>query len=505
MQAMPAESAPRAASTTPGAQGRPVATTLTVAFIAALCLLPALWNGFPLVFSDTNGYIGRWDGNFPIQPPYYSFAIWITSRPISLYFSLLLQALIAAYVIYLFFRTVAAVQSTLTIAAYGATIAGLTQLPWVASYIMPDVFGGIAFACVLLLFLTPSGLSRAEWWFVFLTAVFSAIVSTANVLILTALCVGLVIARYALPQGRLPHDRTSRQSVVLCGLTYIALVISLAVLPNRLAYGRWTLHSGSGAMLFNLLLDSGIAQAYLRQNCPRVSQKICSILPALEAINHPQAFLWDGLADKTHAWTDRDGEFARVSHLIMAARPLDVAKLVLQQAAEQFTTISLGAPGSAELQPYAGQNSDVRKSLLHYLPGLYPRFVAARQQRGTIRAYYPATFYLLTTLVGYAALLGLLVPALRAPDRAGSVVLAAGLAFIVLGMVVQGGLVSPQPRYGAKVTWVAWLVAIAVFHRLLFPAVRDGRDLAEPRRAARGDLADDRGSVRPPTWTGDKT
>lgn len=465
---MRADTTPRPAAGRPAARARRLAAALAVGFLTLLALLPALWNGYPLVFPDTHGYVLGWRGAFPIVPPYYSFAVWITSRPVSLSFTLLVQAAVTASVLCLFLRSVGGVRSPRLVAGYGALVLGATQLPWVASHIMPDVFLGVGFACLMLLFLTPGKFGTGARLFLFAIAVFSAIVSTANVLILCVLAVGLVAAQLAFPGA--PDER---RPLVRRALAYLAVVMALAVLPNKVAYDRWTVHAPSGAMLFSLLVNQGIAQDYLRQHCPDVPGDVCSFLPALEKVREKEEFLWEGLAYRMGAIPDREGRFASLARRIMLERIGEVAPVILRQTLGQLASISLAQESMSELRSYAG-DSEVAESIRDNLPDEQAAFAAALQQQGTIVAYYPEWFYVTTTYLGYLVLFALIPAALRASDRTALTLLLAGIAFILLGAMVQGGLVYPQPRYNAKVAWVAWLAAVAAAHRMF---------LATPARA----------------------
>jgi hypothetical protein len=456
--------------------GRPLAAILAVAVLTLLAVLPALWNGYPLVFPDTHGYLIGWRGAFPISPPYYAFAVWITSRPVSVPFTLLVQAAVTASVLYLFLRGVGRVRSPLAVAGWGALVLGATQLPWVASHIMPDVFLGVGFAALMLLFLAPRSLGTGAGLFVFAVAVFAAIVSTANVLVLCALAIGLVAARLAFP-GRAEAGRPA----LARGMAYLGIVLALAVLPGKVAYDRWTVHAPSGAMLFSLLVNHGIAQDYLRRHCPEVPGDVCRFLPALKNVQEKEEFLWQGLAHEMGAIPDRDGRFTRLARRIMLARLGEVAPVILGQALGQLGTISLVHEEMSTLRDYGG-DSEVARSIRAHLPGEQTAFAAALQQQGRIAAYYPGWYYVATTWLGYALVLALIPAALRASDRTALALLVAGIAFLLIGAAVQGGLVYPQPRYNAKVAWIAWLAAAAAAHRMFFPA-REGEPRREPSAA----------------------
>jgi hypothetical protein len=281
---------------------------------AALVLLaayPLLLNRFPIVFPDTAGYVTWIPG--PVEPIYYQLFAWLVSRTASIYLVVLLQAAAAVYLIALFFRCVTGTRSVAGRAASTAAVLLLTQLPWLAAWIMPDVFAGLGAGGLLLLLWFRARLSVREQVWLGALVVFCAVVATANVL----LYLGLGAACLA---GRRLLSRRGRDPGAWRVAALLALAMwTLSVAPNLAHYGRASMSTTGSVRLFSRLVDARLAQKYLRLHCPSEPIFICRRLPELEAYHTPEAFLWRGLPDLNRAWTDPTGAYGRLAHAIVAA------------------------------------------------------------------------------------------------------------------------------------------------------------------------------------------
>ena len=118
---------------------------LVLAGTLLLCL-PAIWNGFPLVYSDTGAYLATaFEGKVPMaRPTGYGLFIGYTSWGGNIWLPLVAQSLLFAWLV---MRTanVALPNSNMRIGYMVSmvVIAGTTGMSWYASQLMPDVFTGL--------------------------------------------------------------------------------------------------------------------------------------------------------------------------------------------------------------------------------------------------------------------------------------------------------------------------------------------------------------------------
>jgi len=112
---------------------------------------PAIYNGYPLLYWDSAGYIHDWSHH--IRPVGYNVFIWITSVRVSLWFTVFAQALITSY---LMMRTAGMIlgqnspASILAAFSILLSVILLTSISKYTSWLMPDIFTSWVFFGFLL-------------------------------------------------------------------------------------------------------------------------------------------------------------------------------------------------------------------------------------------------------------------------------------------------------------------------------------------------------------------
>jgi hypothetical protein len=131
---------------------------------AAFLLWPALWNGFPIVFADTGTYLTQaihhyagWD-----RPVFYSLFMLPLHATVTLWPVVVVQALLAAWVLKLVCRALLPTMSTLTFVSGVFILSICTWLPWLVSELMPDLFTPLLVLVLCLLAAVPERLSPPQ-------------------------------------------------------------------------------------------------------------------------------------------------------------------------------------------------------------------------------------------------------------------------------------------------------------------------------------------------------
>ena len=423
---------------------------------------PAIMNGFPLVFSDTNVYVAPLSEQWSGTPPFYSMFVRLVSR-VSLLGVPAVQALCVLATLELGFRALAPGAHPPARALGGLLVVVLTQLPWLTSWLMPDVFGGLGALAILALLLGPVR-PASERLFLGLIVLAAALFSTANTLIYVGLgAIGWVIRSYWL------RERSDRP--LLVGATAaLGVALALPMAWNVTWFNAWRLNVGGTAMTFSKFADAGLAQRLLAETCPDHPIPICQHLGELKAIPESQSFLWEGdppLAGLLSAWEDENGTFGILVRRIVRRFPLEVAALV----AGDIVTLAGRVTLEKELEPSKADDG-VGGALQSYYPRLAPLFDAARQQRGSLLQLYHATYYKLGALLGYVGLLIVALASFRRHDRALAALALLTFIAVAAGIAVQGGLVGPYARYHVKFVWLPWIPIIVWTLRFSSPLQR---------------------------------
>ncbi len=220
-------------------------------------LWPALWNGYPLLFSDSGTYVSQvverhlgWD-----RPPFYALAVMLVSLRFSLWPVVLAQGLLTGWILHLLRRMLWPEIGAWSLPVLAAVLSLVTALPWVTAEIMPDFLTALMAAALWLLLVRPGGLRRVESWALALLIAGAIACHQANWPIATLLGVGLWLIR-RLFGGRVAHKR----GAVLQLLVGPALGIGAMLGANLIGHGRLALSPDGDVLLIDRLVGAGPAR-----------------------------------------------------------------------------------------------------------------------------------------------------------------------------------------------------------------------------------------------------
>jgi hypothetical protein len=459
---------------------KPIAISLVSLILFAVALTwPALYNGFPLVFSDTGTYLATLTERIvPIDRPiYYGVFVGAAALLLGLPAVPFIQGLAVSYVSLLFFRWLAPDASRAAEWLAIAAIALLTPASWIASWLMPDVFGGLVILAPLLLLLAHDRLRPLHKILLCGTLLFALISHSGNVLLF------VVFGACATVAGAMAIETVSRRAVALpavLGLT----AIFLSMLPNAINYGRWTMNPGSQAFIAARLVGDGFMQRYLAIHCPaEPTGLLCDRQADLAGITNND-FLWDKVpspGDATGVWKERAHDYRDLNFRVIADQFGGIALQSASNIAQLLVRTELGNdPIDHNFRTFSDAQSVSRRIALHF-PEEQARYDASRQQTGTLRLQPVNWLHRAWTWASYVLLAAAAVVAWRRNDRL--LVVTAGLVFLglVLNAAVHGALSGVYTRYQAKVTWIPTLVAIASLSALLHNWRAHARSADQPR------------------------
>ena len=440
----------------PGTGGRVATRGASLAAILAAALLlalPALVNGYPLVFIDTVSYLEQtvlwsvsWDKTY-VYGPFLLLGHW----RLSLWGALALQCAAIGWLLWLVARAVWGGARPLAFVALVAVLAALTSLPWFAATLMPDVMSGVAVLCVFLLGFAAHRLSRAEAVFVVaLGAV--AIGSHLSHLVVAASVLGIVVL----------VGRRLRPSLLAALPAALAVVALLSV--NLVVNGRAVLSANGATFLLARLQDDGPATRLLRARCPDAGWHLCAHVHRLPMDS--DEFLWDPdsplhrEADGTAIFMGSvriSPEAREIVAATLAAYPLDVAAAMLRNGLRQILLTEIGDTlGNEHLDLSA------RRMVAAGFPHELAQFDGGLQMRGLL-ADVAAPLHLpqaVTLLLAVPLALFAWWRAARAGDRPRLGLVLAALVGLAANALVTGALSKPHHRYEARIVWLLPLAAL---------------------------------------------
>jgi len=431
-----------------------MAWALAVAFGTLTLLLPALWNGFALVFFDTGGYIDRAVemSLYPGRSVFYGFFLWLGSLGWWFFWGpIMFKSLLCLWVIHLILRCHYLPSGPVSTAVTCAGLSLATGISWYTSQLMPDILVPVAVLALWLLSSSWTMLRPGERAGL-MAATLLALVSHNSCL---ALAIGLllVLALLKLVTHRLDRGFSLH---LLSPAAIVAGALLLIPAGNWAVSGKLTYSSGGEAFLYARLVQAGIAQKWLAENCPVAGIKLCALQKRIPKTS--DEFLWSRTSP-FQALGDWTGTAAKKELGFLVEETVkDYPDLVLWSSLEatvdQFLMLETG-DGLDNYQDYT------RKVFNKLSPEIAESFNAAdQQQRGITQRLFDRLNWVHLP-IAYGSLFGLILVVLIGLRRrqyemaalAGYVLLALwGNAFIC------GALSSPFDRYQSRLIWLATLV-----------------------------------------------
>jgi len=427
----------------------------------ALAVLPLLWvaaiNGFPLLFSDSGGYLRTGtEQYFPLdRPASYGLLLLPFYTLGGLWAAVVAQA---AFVTWLIARTLRAVVGRCSPGRLFGTTAALaagSSLPWFVGQIMPDLFAGVVGLLVYLLVCADDRLAR--WERIAFPLLLAGIIACH--LSFVPIAIGATVA------AMLCAFRTVRRAVVWSGSARAAGAIVLAVLGlstmNLIAEHQFRPSLNSNKFLLARLLDARIAQPVIADACAKRQLSICAMLPALDRADEPlpgQAYLWDPLSQRgaieRRDPARLDADEATIIRRTFAARPGAIARMVWSSWVRQIGTAQEG-----DGMVHYDADMQVSHQIATHFSRSWRAWQGSREQAGTLQSLAIIPEHVVTMLFILATLAIGGIAFWRRADRLGAFAVVM-LVTLLANAAACGVLSGVFDRYQARISWLLPLVAI---------------------------------------------
>lgn len=435
-----------------------------------LLLLPALWNGYPLLYPDSMSYVG--DGppivralflhqpstHYGLRSLVYCLLIAPLHRNQNAWPVVIAQAAAVAWILWLLVRWRVGSrgkpwQLPATYLALITVLSLLTSLGWYASFLMPDVLGPLVYLGFCLLAWGCATLHRAEQYtLVALCAV--GILAHPTHLLLSLMLLPLLALAVLL--GRWHRRQSLFAAPAWRGICLAALAIVLAVSAQLALHGALdghpSLNGERPAYLTARLVADGTGLAYLRQHCPAEPWTLCQHLDELNS--DADNFLWS--PDGVYAHTTADEQTAIVHEEPAFVRAVfrSNPSAQLQQSWLNFHQ-QLFAFGL-----YGFDNSTwISEEFAHTLPAQRSAWLASRQAREQLPldALSDLEYWV---MAGTLPLLGLLLLLLGRRNRLQLAGISVALITMIVANAALTGILSVvDDRYGCRIIWLIPLLA----------------------------------------------
>lgn len=419
---------------------------------AALLIWTAFFNGYPLLFSDSGGFLHQtlgpqmlWDKPYIYGPFLHAFHLRI-----SLWGPVIAQGLILSHLLWLTQRVVRGHATPLWHLGLCTFAALATAAPFSAALLMPDIFAPMVVLGLFLLSFGGAALTRFERGYLVALVALGIAAHLAHLPLALGLCgIALLLRLWRFPVR-----------LFAMALPVVVAVAALFV-TNAIGHGRVVLSPYGSVFLLARLQEDGPATAVLKARCPDAGWYLCAFTDRLPM--PANNFLWapDSPVNRDAAGQPRflggmllAPEAGQIVAETLRADPLGVARAMAANMAVQLMSFAIGdtldaAHFSVAVRPRIEQGFSARE---------LAAFDQARQAQGALKdALTPLNpFHLLVVLL---ALPMLAWAAWRGQGLA--LALALFLLAAVLGnALICGGLSAPHPRYGARIMWLLPVAAL---------------------------------------------
>ena len=231
-----------------------------------LCLSAALYNGFPLVTSDSGAYLTAAVSRLvpPDRPITYGLFMLVTSLRFSYWLIIWAQSLLLAA---LLLRCLVAFAPRLRSWSLRLLLVGLlawaTGFSWYCSQLMPDIFTAIGLLALGLLLL---GKFRAglEQGFLLVLLLLSTIMHSSNLLSFSLTTLGFGVVAWQ--QRLFARQLLKRAHWLAATATVLAGWVVLPAIHAAFG-GGFTVTRAAPVFLLGRLVEAGVVDAYLADHC----------------------------------------------------------------------------------------------------------------------------------------------------------------------------------------------------------------------------------------------
>ncbi len=414
----------------------------------------ALYNGYPLVYSDTGTYIvSGFEKLIPTDRPItYGFFIKFSSMGISAWFIVLFQNLITALVILKTIKLFNFNQIYLSKVYYFILIVLVlsTGISWYSNQLIPDFFAPIV---ILSLFISLKNkkLFNFEGITILIILILSAVSHFSHLLIVSALIGIILITRPFFPITR---EVSFKRTLTIAGIIFLSWFIIPTI--NYSIDKKFRISKGTHVFLMAHLNDTGILKKFLDEKCndPEfIDCKLCKYKDSLPT--DLASFIWsNNILKETGGWIESEEEYNKIINATLKD-PEYLALNIYRSLTYGFIQLTKNEIGQG-LSPYK-QGSPPYTQIHHRFKSETNNYLNSRQNQfnGLLKRDLVNTIQLILIALSLLCLTIILSPPILSKlSSTQKIFLLFIIISIVLNSFITAGLNSPCSRFQARVIWL---------------------------------------------------
>jgi hypothetical protein len=432
--------------------GQSIKWILAISFCTCALLFAALWNGYPLLYSDTAAYVFS---GFNLQSPndrpimYGLFLRLFSLNGRSIWLIVIAQAAILSYLLQeLFFTLYSKRLPWFVLPIVVAALSVTTGVSWTSSLMLADVFTPIALLAAILFLLREELTAHS----IFLLVIFILSCSThaSHILLFNILfvCIFLLIL---IKKGLVSKKESIIRLLILlvsCNLTYLTARNAM----NKSGYVFF-----AGAMV-----ENGIMKEVLDEECENKFYKLCRYKDSLP--DHGYLFLWEENSPlyKIDGWNKGRDELCELRDISFSNTNYFMLHV---EASAKATSRQLGLFKIADGTGQFTESSNVFKEVTCWFKFSKDSYLQSEQYHGNINGMLNTNSYLDLAMYLYIILyvLAMIVYWKKLSLNLQLTLLICALA-VILNAFVSGTFANSIDRLGCK---MMWLIPLSFFMILL--------------------------------------
>ena len=435
---------------------------------SVLLLLPAIYNGFPLLYPDTGTYLfSALSFNVPgDRPVFYGLFIGLFSMGFTLWTVVFVQNLILAFLLQLWWKKIFNQSSSLLFLLIILALSCFTNAGWISNLLTPDIFTCYVLLSLPLLVVRKTVLPKPEKLFLLSIVIVSVLVHTSVLLI--ALEFAFLILLIHLTGVVSPFYRKNNffsLRRILFILLLVVVSISANVLITFSKFQNARICNDSNVFLLARFAENGVLKKFMDDNCEKKHYQFCGS----DNLQVPSGyFLWvkESPLNLAGDWNSHDTEYSEIVSRCIKEYPMEQI-----ESSFSSTFFLLSNIRYAEFLSPIGINTSANTFMKNYVPGDLSSFHKSKQEKDVLKnatdVLAPVNFYfLIISLVPVIAIIVLSFFAFHLRFAALQVVL------LMIGIIINANVCATfstqwDSRYNSRAIWLLAFAGLSSVAMLL--------------------------------------
>ena len=434
----------------------------------ALALMwPAFWNGYPILYSDTNAFMVQGILNFFIWDKPFVYGPWMSlfHWQYSLWPVLLAQAAMVSSILWITTQSVETADfpgpdfnadslanrpvNALRFLLICVVLSLTTAAPWVVSLLMPDIFAPITVLCIFILAVRPNLELGTRLW-VLVVGTF-AIASHLSHLVIAA-GVLVIVLLFGFKRFKI-------------AVLPMLLALALLVATNLFGFQKFAISPFGSVFLLARLAADGHVKPVLDQSCAKQKMYMCDWKDRLDVDSDD--LMWNGQGP---VWSHPGGPIGlapEASILVAEAvkkNPAGVAQSLVNNTWRELWMLGLGDTLHSD-----HLDLSVEERLRIYFPQEELLRYQQSRQKHNVLASHAETLNIVGWVSTVAGLIACLYFAWKAwvlRQRMRMMLIAMVFTALLANAFATGALSKPHYRYQTRIAWLLVFVPLILSVRI---------------------------------------